>query len=162
MSSPNIEEQTLRVGVISDTHGLLRPEALAAMQGSNVIIHAGDVGKPEILEALESIAPTHTVRGNVDYDPWTERLPTTAAVEVGGASIFVVHNIEDLNIEPSTAGFGMVVYGHSHKPAIEEEDDVVYLNPGSAGRRRFSLPVSVAHITVTGSEMKAVIQVLEV
>lgn len=162
MADTNTEVPMLRVGVISDTHGLLRPEALAAMQGSDVIIHAGDVGKPEILEALESIAPTHTVRGNVDCDPWTDRLPATAAVEVGEAAIFVVHNIEDLNIDPAAAGFGMVIYGHSHNPAIEEEDDVVYLNPGSAGPRRFTLPVSVAHVTVTGSYMKAVIQVLEV
>ncbi len=161
MDDTNDDEELYRVGVISDTHGLLRPEALAAMQGSDVIIHAGDVGKPEILEALEAIAPVYTVRGNVDHNPWTDRLPRSVAVEIGEATIFVVHNIDDLNIDPAAAGFGMVVYGHSHNPAIEEEDGVIYLNPGSAGPRRFSLPVAVAHASVMGAEMKAVIQVLE-
>ena len=156
------DPQTIHVGVIADTHGLLRPQAVQAMEGSDLIIHAGDVGNPDILETLETIAPVHTVRGNVDYEPWTTRLPHTTVVEVGDLSIYAVHNLDELNLDPAASGFKMVVYGHSHRPSIEEKDGVIYLNPGSAGPRRFSLPVSVAHVTVTGAEIQSDIIELDV
>ncbi|MGD8328831.1 MAG: metallophosphoesterase family protein [Acidobacteriota bacterium] len=132
------------IGVISDTHGLLRPEALAALQGSELILHAGDIGPSEILETLRDIAPVRVVRGNCDQGPWARALPETEVVTVGGRDIYMIHDIGQLDLSPATAGFLAVVYGHSHQPKIEERDGVLYLNPGSAGRRRFTLPVSVA------------------
>ncbi len=154
--------ETIHVGVISDTHGLMRPQAVKAMHGSDLIIHGGDVGEPEILDTLESIAPVHTVRGNVDYEPWTQRLPRTKVVEAGDVLIYVLHNLYNLNIDPVVSGFRMVVYGHSHRPSIEEKRSVIFLNPGSAGPRRFSLPVSVARVKVTGNEIETEIMELDV
>jgi putative phosphoesterase len=139
------------IGVISDTHGLLRPEALAALEGVDAIIHAGDVGKPEILTQLESIAPVHVVRGNIDRGPWTEQLPETAAVEAGGQLIYVLHDLQALDIDPLAAGFRVVVTGHSHKPHCEEKNGVLFLNPGSAGPRRFSLPICLAKLRLDGN-----------
>jgi uncharacterized protein len=133
-----------RVGIISDTHGLLRGEALRALQGSELIIHAGDVGGRDILDALEKIAPVIAVRGNTDHDAWGITLPATAVVEAGSAMIYVLHNIHELDLNPAAAGFQMVVSGHSHKPSKLDRDGVIYLNPGSAGPRRFQLPVTVA------------------
>lgn len=154
--------ETIHVGVISDTHGLMRPQAVKAMHGSDLIIHGGDVGQPEILDTLESIAPVHTVRGNVDYEPWTQRLPSTKVVEAGDVLIYVLHNLYNLNIDPVVSGFRMVVYGHSHRPSIEEKRSAIFLNPGSAGPRRFSLPVSVARVKVTGNEIETEIMELDV
>jgi uncharacterized protein len=135
-----------RIGLISDTHGLLRKEALEALRGSELIIHAGDVGKPEILEALKEIAPVVAVRGNVDTEPWAQALPETAVAEAGAALIYVLHDVNALDLNPAASGFHIVVSGHSHKPGKTERDGVVYINPGSAGPRRFQLPITVAHL----------------
>jgi putative phosphoesterase len=142
--------KALLVGVISDTHGLMRPQALDALAGSDLIIHAGDVGKPEVLDALRALAPVHAVRGNVDRGAWAARLPMTEVVEVGGHLLYVLHIIDALDLDPPTAGFAAVIYGHSHKPSIETRDGVLWHNPGSAGPRRFDLPVSLARVRVTG------------
>ena len=143
----------LLIGVISDTHGLLRPQALDALRGADLIIHAGDVGKPEILAPLRALAPTYAVRGNVDHGEWAERLPTTEIVHAGDLMLYVLHNIADLDLDPPTAQFAAVIYGHSHQPSIETRDGVLYLNPGSAGPRRFSLPISLARIIVAGGKL---------
>jgi len=139
----------LLVGVISDTHGLLRPEALDALRGSDLIIHAGDVGRPELLEPLRALAPLHVVRGNVDHGAWAAALPMTAHVDVGGLSFHVLHNIAELDLDPPAIGLAAVVYGHSHQPSIETRDGVLWLNPGSAGPRRFTLPITLARVRVT-------------
>jgi uncharacterized protein len=136
------------VGVISDTHGLLRPEALAALQGANHIIHAGDVGDPEILKELSTIAVVTVVRGNVDREAWARKLPQTEVLEVGGISIYVLHVLEQLDMRPEAAGFAVVVCGHSHAPKQEVRNGVLYFNPGSAGPRRFRLPVTVGRLIV--------------
>src|SRR5579859_4903295 len=120
------------LGVISDTHGLMRPQALAALAGTDLIIHAGDVGKPDVLDRLREVAPTFAVRGNVDHGAWADRLPATDIVEVADRLFYVVHNIADLDLDPPTAGFAGVVFGHSHQPAIETRGGVLYLNPGAA------------------------------
>ena len=138
----------MRVGLISDTHGLLREEALRALAGSALIIHAGDVGKPEILEALQSVAPVVAVRGNVDTEAWASALPMTAVAEAGPAMIYVLHDVHQLDLDPVAAGFHIVVSGHSHKPCRTERNGVLYINPGSAGPRRFQLPVTVARVDV--------------
>ena len=150
------------LGVISDTHGLMRPEAIAALRGSDLIIHAGDVGTADVLDRLREIAPTFAIRGNVDRGEWADRLPPTDIVEVGELLFYVVHNIADLDLDPPTAGFAAVVFGHSHKPAIETRDGVLYLNPGAAGPRRFKLPVTVARVRVEGREVRPEIVELEV
>ncbi len=134
------------IGVISDTHGLLRPAALDALAGSELIIHAGDVGKPEILDQLGAIAPVIAVRGNIDNSGWASALPKTAAVETSAASIYVLHDVHDLDLDPRSAGFHIVISGHSHKPGRVERGGVMYLNPGSAGPRRFKLPITVARL----------------
>jgi hypothetical protein len=139
-------QAALPIGVISDTHGLLRPEAIDVLAGCELIIHAGDVGDPAILTRLRELAPVVAVRGNVDRGAWAEALPETAVVEFSGARIYVLHNIQDLDLNPSAAGFRMVISGHSHKPSQTERDGVTYLNPGSAGRRRFRLPITLARI----------------
>jgi uncharacterized protein len=134
------------IGLISDTHGLLREEALRALEGSDLIIHAGDVGKPEIIDALKSLAPVFVVRGNVDTGSWASALPETVVVEAGPATIYVLHDVHALDVNPAAAGFHIVVSGHSHKPARTERDGVLYINPGSAGPRRFQLPVTIARL----------------
>ncbi len=139
------------IGLISDTHGLLRQEALSALQGSDLIIHAGDVGKPEILERLSALAPVVAVRGNVDQNAWASSLPTTAVVEARSAVIYVLHDIHQLDLDPAVAQFNIVVSGHSHKPGRTERSGVLYLNPGSAGPRRFHLPVTVARLNLLPS-----------
>ena len=150
------------VGVISDTHGLLRPEAVSALQGSDVIIHAGDVGDSEILDRLREIAPTFTVRGNIDTSPWAQALPLTEVVEVGRAQFYVLHNLMDLGLDPKAAGFAAVISGHTHRPHVQVRNDVLYLNPGSAGPRRFTLPIAVARIGVNGSHISHEIIELQV
>ena len=139
---------TTQIGVISDTHGLLRPEATDALHGSELIIHAGDVGAPGILEALTRIAPVVAVRGNVDTAPWATALPATEVVEVAGRHLYVLHQIEHLDLDPSAAGFAAVIYGHSHKPSVEVRCGVLYLNPGSAGPRRFTLPITLVRLRI--------------
>lgn len=136
------------IGVISDTHGVLRPEAVKALHGVDLIIHAGDVGRGDILDVLRQIAPVFAVRGNTDYEEWARALPLTARVQVEQHLIYVLHDVQQLTLTPEAQGFAAVVSGHSHKPAIERKRGVLYLNPGSAGPRRFHLPVSVARIQV--------------
>jgi uncharacterized protein len=142
------------IGVISDTHGLLRPEAVAALKGSDLIIHAGDVGAPDVLDALRKLAPTFVVRGNIDTAHWAGALPATAHVEVGRLQLHVLHNIAELDLDPAAAGYAAVIYGHSHQPSIETRDGVLFLNPGSAGPRRFRLPVSIARVSVSGGKLR--------
>jgi putative phosphoesterase len=142
------------VGVISDTHGLLRPEALAALQGSDYIIHAGDIEDPQILDRLKEIAPVTAVRGNVDKD-WARNIPQTNVLEVEGISIYVLHILDRLDLKPEAAGFAAVIYGHSHIPKQEMVNGVLYFNPGSAGPRRFSLPVSLGRLIVRGGQIEA-------
>jgi putative phosphoesterase len=134
------------IGLISDTHGLLRQEAVRVLAGSDLIIHAGDVGAPEILDALRAVAPVVAVRGNVDTAAWASALPATTVAEAGGTLIYVLHDLNELDLDPVAAGFGVVVSGHSHKPARMERGGVLYVNPGSAGRRRFKLPITVARL----------------
>ena len=143
------------MGLISDTHGLLRPEAAAALQGAERIVHAGDVGSPEVLDALRRIAPVHAVRGNVDTAPWARSLPEREAVPVGDAFVYVLHDLTDLDLDPAAAGFVAVVHGHSHRPVVEERRGVLYVNPGSAGPRRFRLPVTVAWLLLSGDSTHA-------
>lgn len=150
------------VGLISDTHGLLRPEALAALAGVDALIHAGDVGRAELLAPLRRVAPLTVVRGNVDRGAWAEALPQTAELALDGHWIHVRHIVDELDLDPAAAGFAAVVYGHSHRPAIERRDGVLFVNPGSAGPRRFSLPVSVARLTFAGNTVAAQIVELDV
>jgi len=138
-----------RIGLISDTHGLLRPEALDALHGSDLILHAGDVGKPEILDELRKLAPVIAIRGNVDTSPWAKKLKETELVETAAATFYLIHNINELNLVPSAAGIHIVLFGHSHQPAQYEKDGVLYINPGSAGPRRFNLPISLARLNLS-------------
>jgi len=144
---------TKTIGVISDTHGLLRPEALAALRGCDAIVHAGDVGKPEVLEQLAELAPLTAIRGNVDT--WATDLPDTAVLTFAGKRFYVIHNVKELDIDPRAAGLAAVISGHSHIPKCEAREGVLYLNPGSAGPRRFKLPVAVAKIRVRESGVEA-------
>ena len=137
---------TACIGVISDTHGLLRPQALDLLRGADYIIHAGDVGNPNILDALRGIAPVTAVRGNVDNGAWANALPATDVLEVHGTSIYMLHNIDDLDLNPQAAGFAAVVYGHSHMAEQEIRSGVLFFNPGAAGPRRFKLPVTVGRL----------------
>ena len=139
---------TTTIGVISDTHGLLRPEALAALRGSDYIIHAGDIGDAGILEKLTTIAPVTAVRGNVDHGVWSQQIPLTNVLEVGNVSIYVLHVLDDIDLRPEAAGFAAVVYGHSHVPKEEWKNGILYFNPGSAGPKRFKLPVTVGRLTI--------------
>jgi putative phosphoesterase len=152
MASPS---GSFSVGLISDTHGLLRPEALAALRGSRCIVHAGDIGDPAILEALARLAPVTAVRGNNDTGPWARKLRDTAVLQAGGARIYLLHDLKALDIDPAAEGFAAVVSGHSHKPAETRRDGVLYVNPGSAGPRRFRLPVSVGRLFVRNSTVEA-------
>jgi putative phosphoesterase len=146
--------------VISDTHGLLRPEALTALAEAEHILHAGDVGDVAILDALRAIAPVTAIRGNIDTTGACAELPATEMVELDGRVFYLVHAIEDLDISPSAAGVDVVVYGHSHKPSVERRKDVLYLNPGSAGPRRFQLPVTLALLTTAASGIEARLETL--
>jgi putative phosphoesterase len=139
------------IGLISDTHGLMRQEALTALKGSGLIIHAGDVGKPGIIEQLRAVAPVVAVRGNIDKDAWASQLPMVAVAEAGSTRIYVLHDIRQLDLDPAAAGFHIVVSGHSHKPGHTERSGVMYLNPGSAGPRRFRLPITVARVDLRRS-----------
>jgi putative phosphoesterase len=147
------DEKMVTIGVISDTHGLLRPEAIAALNGSDHILHAGDVGDAGILDKLRAIAPLTAIRGNVDTSGVCGSLPPTEAVELGGWLFYLVHSIQDLDIQPLAAGVGVVVYGHSHHAEVQVQQGVMYLNPGSAGPRRFNLSVSVAKVILAGGKI---------
>ena len=149
------------IGVISDTHGLLRPEALQALAGVERIIHAGDIGAPAILEELRRLAPVTAVRGNNDHGPWAEALPPSAVVEAAGARIYVLHDLHELDLDPGAAGYRVVVAGHSHQPAQQERDGVLYFNPGSAGPRRFRLPIAIGLLVVgDGGNVRGELRVL--
>ncbi|MGA2981933.1 MAG: metallophosphoesterase family protein [Terriglobales bacterium] len=154
--------KTVILGVISDTHGQLRPEAVQALRGSDRILHAGDVGASEILDTLKHIAPVTAIRGNVDTGPWARALPETEVVEAGGLSIYMLHDLGRLDLKPEAAGFRAVVYGHSHQPKIAERNGVLYFNPGSAGPRRFHLPVSVGRLRITAGKVRAELMELEI
>lgn len=145
----------MRIGVISDTHGLLRPEALTALQGCERIIHAGDIGKPEVLEGLRALAPLDAIRGNVDSGDWAAAIPERLDLQVGGLRIHVTHDVKTMAIDPVAEGIDVVISGHSHQPKIEELNGVLYLNPGSAGRRRFTLPISLALLDIEDGQPRA-------
>jgi putative phosphoesterase len=143
------------VGVISDTHGLLRPEVVEIFQNVNLIIHAGDIGREDVLTGLRKIAAVSAVRGNMDGGTWANALPVTEVVEIGETLIYVVHDLGGLDLDPASAGFRVVISGHSHMASTSKRDDVLYLNPGSAGPRRFGRPVSVAILTVGKGHIQA-------
>jgi putative phosphoesterase len=145
----------MRIGLISDTHGLLRPEALDFLAGSDHIVHGGDIGNPEILDRLAAIAPLTVVRGNNDAAAWANAIPETARLELGGVSVYVIHDVKELGIDPGAAGVRVVVSGHSHKPACRECGGVLYVNPGSAGRRRFTLPIAAGELLVEDGRVTA-------
>jgi len=144
-----------RIGLISDTHGLIRPEALDALRDSELIIHCGDIGDAAVLEALRTLSPVRAIRGNNDKGGWARNLPTHDVVEFGGHAIYVLHDLADLDLGPGAAGFTAVVFGHSHKPAIETRGKTLFVNPGSAGPRRFTLPVTVATLALRSGRCEA-------
>jgi putative phosphoesterase len=148
------------IGVISDTHGLLRPEAVELLRGSEHIIHAGDIGAPEIVGDLEKIAPVTAIRGNVDTQAWAHRFAETEAVELAGVFFYVIHDANALDLNPKAAGFAVVISGHSHKPSQQVKDGVLYFNPGSAGPRRFKLPISVGRLVIADGKVSA--EILEI
>ena len=148
------------IGVVSDTHGLLRPEALAALRGSDYIIHAGDIGDPAILKTLATIAPVTAIRGNVDREAWAKKIPATNVLEVHGVTAYVLHNLNELDLKPEAAGFDVVIYGHSHVAKAEVKSGVLYFNPGSAGPRRFRLPVTIGRLRV--SDRKVLGEIVEI
>jgi hypothetical protein len=144
----------MRIGVISDTHGLLRSEAVEQLAGADHIIHAGDIGGPEVIGDLRKLAPTTVIRGNVDKGAWAADYPDTEMVRLGGRWIYVLHNLDELDLDPVAAGIAVVISGHSHQPKIQTIDGVLYLNPGSAGPRRFTLPIALATLDVTGDALR--------
>jgi len=153
---------TKMIGLISDTHGLMRSEALAALRGADLIIHAGDIGKPDIIGRLMTIAPVIAVRGNVDFGRWANALPVTETVSFGGHAIYVIHILGELDLDPAAAGVSVVISGHSHQPDIQEKGGVLYVNPGSAGPRRFRLPVTVGRLRVADGKLTPEIVTLDV
>ena len=154
LSRPPSPAAALTVGLISDTHGLLRPEAVAALRGSDYIIHAGDICAPEILSALEEIAPVTAVRGNNDHGAWAMSIQETAVLQAGATFIYVIHDLAEMDVDPRAAGFHAVISGHSHRPLSASRDGILFVNPGSAGPRRFSLPVSVGRLLVAGTKVE--------
>ena len=160
MTAP-IAVRPIRVGLVSDTHDLLRPEAAAFLRGSDHIVHAGDICGPAVLEALRAIAPTTAVRGNNDRGAWADALRESEIVEVGGVVLYVVHDIAEIDIDPAAAGVRVVVSGHSHRPSFEERAGVLFVNPGSAGPRRFRLPISIAALTIDGARVTVSVVDLE-
>jgi len=143
------------IGVISDTHGLLRPAVVKAFAGVELVLHAGDVGKPAVLEELTKIAPVVAVRGNTDHGGWAQNLPLQEIVEIGETAIYIIHDLQAMDLNPAAAGFQVVVSGHSHDPWVVRKNGVLYLNPGSAGPRRFSLPISLALLKIDGGRLRA-------
>ena len=150
------------IGVISDTHGLVRPQALQALRGVDLIIHAGDIGAPEVMDALKSIAPVVAIKGNNDNEAWATSLPDTKLVQLNAAKLYVIHNVKELDCDPVARGIQVVISGHSHKPSVVKRDGVLYLNPGSAGPRRFKLPVAVGKLHVNSLNVKAELIELEI
>ena len=148
----------MKIGLISDTHGLLRPEALQALAGVGQIIHAGDIGTPEVLEALRAVAPVRAVRGNNDRSPWARKIPLRLDLRIGGVRIHVLHDLNELDLDPAADRIDVVIAGHSHKPAIVQRDGVLFVNPGSAGPRRFRLPVTIGYLTVEAGCARAQIR----
>ena len=144
-----------RIGLISDTHGLLRPEAVAFLEGSDLIVHAGDIGDATVIERLERLAPVTAVRGNNDKGPWAKAIAETEVLEVGDILVYVLHDIAQLDLDPAAAGFRVVMFGHSHRPSTEMRDGVLYVNPGSAGPRRFSLPIGVGELQIVDGSVEA-------
>jgi uncharacterized protein len=144
----------MRIGLISDTHGLLRPEASAFLRGCAHIVHAGDIGSRKVLEELTAIAPTTAVRGNNDQDAWAAGLPETTRLQLGKVSVYVIHDLSGLDIDPQAAGVAVVVSGHSHRPLVREHNGVLYINPGSAGPRRFKLPIAVGELTIASRSVR--------
>jgi putative phosphoesterase len=157
-----VRETEITVGVISDTHGVLRPQAAAALRDCAMIVHAGDIGKPDVISGLRGLAPTTAVRGNIDTGEWAKHLPMTERIELGEVSLFMLHQISQLDFDPEAAGIAAVVFGHSHRPSIETRNNVLFLNPGSAGPRRFRLPVTVARLVVSRRRLDAKIVELQV
>jgi uncharacterized protein len=157
MSLPlrKIKRKHQRIGLIADTHGLLRPEALAALADSDLLIHAGDIGKPEVVAALKKIAPLVAIKGNNDTDSWARRLPETKKITLGALKLYVIHNVKELSFDPAGRGFRVVISGHSHKPVIQTKGNVLFVNPGSAGPRRFKLPICVGKLLVQGETVDA-------
>ena len=153
--TPAPTRAVVTIGVISDTHGLLRPEALAALCGSDHIIHAGDIGDSAILKELGKLAPLTAIRGNVDREAWAKKIPSTNVLKVRGAIIYILHNLNELDLKPEAAGFAAVVYGHTHVAKAETKNGVLYFNPGSAGPRRFQLPVTIGRLKVEGGKVSA-------
>ena len=143
------------IGIISDTHGLIRPQALEVLQGVDFIIHAGDIGKPEVVSALKAIAPVAAIKGNIDSGAWAKLLPDTKLVKAGGMRLFIIHNVRELDCDPVARGFQVVVSGHSHKPSVSTRDGVLFVNPGSAGPRRFKLPVAVGKLFIQNKQVNA-------
>jgi putative phosphoesterase len=150
------------IGLISDTHRLVRPQALDALRGVDLIIHAGDIGKAEVLDALKPIAPLHAIKGNNDRGMWAKKLPGTTILSVGGVRLFLIHDVHDLDFDPFERGIAAVISGHSHKPSIVERDGVLFVNPGSAGPRRFKLPVVVGKLRIADGKLKAEIIELDI
>ena len=157
-----MDDREIVVGLVSDTHGLLRPQAIDALRGSELIIHAGDIGQLEVIHQLRAVAPTVAVRGNIDNQAWAAEFPMTEAIRVGQLVFWVLHEISQLDLDPAIAGFAAVVFGHSHQPSIETRDGILYINPGSAGPRRFKLPVTVARVSVAGRDLRPEIINLDV
>ena len=151
-----------RIGLISDTHGLIRPEALAALNRSELIIHAGDIGKPEVLKALNAIAPVIAIRGNNDRDAWAEKIPDLLDLLINGIKIHVIHNVNELEGDPATGGCRAIVSGHSHKPGVVARDSILFVNPGSAGPRRFKLPVAIGKLRLLRQNVRAEIIELKI
>jgi putative phosphoesterase len=157
-----VSRKRFGLGVISDTHGLLRPEAVDVLRGSDMIVHAGDVGSPDVLRGLEELAPVVAVRGNNDRGAWADKLSLTEVLELAGASIYVLHDLNELDLDPRAAGFSVVIAGHSHQPKCEERGGVLFFNPGSAGPRRFRLPISVGKIVIDGARVRGRLETLEI
>lgn len=161
MAEHTMVNKQCTIGVISDTHGLLRPQAVRALEGSDIIVHAGDIGNPEVLRELKTIAPLFAVRGNTDNGPWIKDIPATDTAEFCGFFFHILHDLAGLDLDPQAAGIHLIISGHSHIPAITKKDGVLYLNPGSAGPRRFSLPITLGRITIQGKELSPEIITLE-
>ncbi len=161
MASQDKITERCTIGVISDTHGLLRPKAVRELEGSDFIVHAGDIGNPEVLRALKAIAPLFSVRGNTDSGSWLKGIPPAESVQLCGSFFHILHDLGKLDLDPMAAGIHVIISGHSHIPAISRQNGILYLNPGSAGPRRFNLPITLGRITIQGKELSPEIISLE-
>jgi putative phosphoesterase len=161
LNNNGAENNVFLVGVISDTHGLLRPEVAKALHGVDHILHAGDLDTPEILTALKELAPVSAIRGNMDYGRWASRLPPADMIELKGKTIYILHNLHQLDLDPEAATVDVVISGHTHRPSIQKKGAVLYLNPGSAGHRRYDYPISIGLLRINGNDLSAEIVVIE-